>query len=54
MVALTDAGGSVVDRYGYGVWGSLVSSSEAVPQRLRYAGYWYDAELGWYWASVRY
>ncbi len=54
VVALTDSSGSVVDRYAYGVWGSLVSSSEAVPQRLRYAGYWYDAELGWYWASVRY
>ena len=54
VVALTDSSGSVVDRYAYGVWGSLVSASEAVPQRLRYAGYWYDAELGWYWASVRY
>jgi len=54
VVALTDAGGSVVDRYAYGVWGSVVSSSEAVPRRLRYAGYWYDAELGWYWAGVRY
>jgi len=44
----------VVDRYAYGVWGSLVSSSEAVPQRLRYAGYWYDQELNWYWVGVRY
>ena len=24
-----------------------------MPQRLRYAGYWYDQELGWYWVSVR-
>src|SRR5579883_3515342 len=54
VVALTDSSGSVVDRYAYGVWGSLVSSSEAVPRRLRYAGYWYDAELGWYWVGVRY
>ncbi len=54
VVALTDSSGSVVDRYAYGVWGSLVSSSEAVPQRLRYAGYWYDQELNWYWAGVRY
>jgi RHS repeat-associated protein len=54
VVALTDVSGNVVDRYSYGVWGALVSSSEAVPQRLRYGGYWYDAELNWYWASVRY
>src|SRR5579885_217995 len=54
VVALTDSSGSVVDRYAYGVWGSLVSASEAVPRRLRYAGYWDDAELGWYWAGVRY
>ncbi len=54
VVALTDSSGSVVDRYAYGVWGSLVSSSEAVPQRLRYAGYWYDQELNWYWVGVRY
>ncbi len=53
VVALTDSSRSVVDRYAYGVWGSLVSSSEAVPQRLRYAGYWYDQELNWYWAGVR-
>jgi len=54
VVALTDSSGSVVDRYAYGVWGSLVSSSEAVPQRLRYAGYWDDQELNWYWVGVRY
>src|SRR5579885_1204280 len=54
VVALTDSSGSVVDRYAYGVWGSVVSSSEAVPQRLRYAGYWYDQELNWYWVGVRY
>jgi RHS repeat-associated protein len=35
------------------VWGALTSASESVPQRLRYAGYWYDQELGWYWGSVR-
>jgi RHS repeat-associated protein len=24
-----------------------------VPQQLRYAGYWYDNELGWYWLGTR-
>lgn len=27
--------------------------SETVPQQLRCAGYWYDAEVGWYWLRVR-
>ena len=53
VVALTDANGAVVDRYSYDVWGKLLSATETVPQRLRYAGYWYDQELGWYWLSVR-
>ena len=26
---------------------------ESVPQQLRYSGYWYDSELGWYWLTVR-
>lgn len=54
VVALTDITGAVVDHYSYDAWGNLLSSSEQVPQRLRYAGYWYDAELGWYWVGVRY
>ena len=53
MVALTDSTGTVVDRYSYDAWGKLLSVSEQVPQQLRYAGYWYDNELGWYWLSVR-
>jgi RHS repeat-associated protein len=53
VVALTDTTGNVVDRYAYDVWGALTSVSESVPQRLRYAGYWYDQELGWYWVRVR-
>lgn len=53
VVALTDITGTVVDRYYYDVWGHLIGGSEGVPQRLRYGGYWYDAELGWFWVSVR-
>jgi hypothetical protein len=52
VVALVDAAGSVVDRYGYDLWGQPVVyqggvavTSEGVPQPLRYRGYWYD---GWY------
>jgi len=46
-------GGNVVDQYSYDLWGEPEAVSETVPQQLRYAGYWYDTELGWYWLSVR-
>ncbi len=57
VVALTDLNGKVVDRYAYDSWGELTSDdgvNESVPQQLRYAGYWYDEKLSWYWLSVRY
>jgi len=57
VVALTDINGKVVDRYAYDSWGELTSNDatdEMVPQQLRYAGYWYDEKLSWYWLSVRY
>jgi len=55
VVALTDVTGAVVDRYAYDPWGEGLpgGTSESVPQPLRYAGYWWDKELGWYWVSVR-
>jgi len=55
VVALTDISGTVVDRYAYDLWGQPVAAgtSESVAQPLRYAGYWYDAALGWYWIGVR-
>lgn len=53
VVALTDGTGNVVNRYAYDAWGTLTSASEGVPQRLRYRGYWFDAELGTYWLGVR-
>ncbi len=57
VVALTDVTGKVVDRYAYDSWGELTSDdsvNEQVPQQLRYAGYWYDEKLSWYWLNVRY
>lgn len=55
VVALTDVSGHVVDRYAYDLWGERLAdgTSESVPQQLRYRGYWFDSELGWYWVSVR-
>ncbi|HVD03394.1 MAG TPA: RHS repeat-associated core domain-containing protein, partial [Candidatus Dormibacteraeota bacterium] len=53
VVALTNQSGAVVDSYTYDQWGKPLTVSESVPQQLRYAGSWYDNELGWYWLSVR-
>jgi len=52
VVALTDANGSVVDRYAYDSWGESTSddrTNEHVPQQLRYQGQYYDEKLTWYW-----
>jgi len=54
VVAVTDATGKVVDRYNYDLWGEPIGTDyQSVPQPLRYAGYWYDAELQWYWLAGR-
>jgi len=53
VVALTDVNGNVVDQYAYDLWGRPTTVQESVPQPLRYQGYWYDNELGWYWLSSR-
>jgi len=52
VVALTDANGSVVDRYAYDSWGESTSDdrvNEHVPQQLRYKAQYYDEKLTWYW-----
>jgi len=55
VVAVTDSSGAVVDRYAYDPWGEGLpeGTSETVTQPFRYAGYWWDKELGWYWVNVR-
>jgi len=55
VVALTDSTGAVVDRYAYDPYGENLpeGTSETVPQQLRYASYWFDAALGWYWVGAR-
>ncbi len=63
VIALTDATGAVVQQYSYDAWGKLLPqlqstgggalglTTEAVPQPLRYRGYWYD---GWYDGAALY
>jgi RHS repeat-associated protein len=56
VVALTSLTGTVVDSYGYDLWGEPLpgTTQEQVVQPFRYAGYWYDWQLQWYWVGVRY
>ncbi len=44
---------TVVDAYAYDAWGQPAGAYESVAQPFRYAGYWWDNNLGWYWVSVR-
>ena len=46
MVGLIDAAGNLVNRYEYDVWGQPASTTEAVPQPLRYGARIYDAATG--------
>ncbi len=48
-----DGSETVVDQYAYDLWGLPTTVSEQVPQQLRYRGYWYDDETGWYWLQIR-
>ncbi len=52
-MALTDDLGNVVDQSVYDLWGEPTYVAEGVPRQLRYAGYWYDNGLGWYWLTTR-
>jgi len=55
VVAVADVNGKVVDRYNYDSWGEPIGKDyQTVQQPLRYAGYWWDGEVQWYWAAVRY
>ncbi len=54
VVAVTDQGGAVVDRYAYNQWGRETgndATDEEVPQQLRYRGLYYDEQPARYWMS---
>ena len=56
VVAVTSGGLSVVASYTYDAWGRLVTSSGwmASINPLRYRGYYYDTETGFYYVQSRY
>jgi RHS repeat-associated protein len=51
---LTDASGSITDRYDYEAFGNLVFQSGTTANAYRYSGEQYDADLGLYYLRARY
>ena|GEM_PF-2944282 len=47
---------AVVVRYAYDAWGNILSMTGpmAYTNPIRYRGYYYDDETGWYWLQTRY
>ena len=59
VIALLNSAGALVASYNYGAWGSctVYNSSDAAIgdlNPLRYRGYYYDAETGFYYLQSRY
>ena len=56
VVALMDTSGTVIARYTYNAWGEILSATGEMAETnpLRYRGYYYDSETGFYYLQSRY
>ena len=66
VIAILDTNGDVVARYAYDAWGKVLSVTDkdgntitdanhvANINPIRYRGYYYDTETGWYYLQSRY
>ena len=56
VVKLVTASGSAVATYEYDAWGKVLSATGSMAEKnpLRYRGYYYDAETGFYYLQSRY
>ena len=66
MVGIIDNGGSVVAKYSYDAWGNILGVTNGVGEPItetdhianinpiRYRGYYYDSETGFYYLQSRY
>lgn len=56
VVKLVTASGTVVASYEYDAWGNILSQSGSLAEinPLRYRGYYYDSETGFYYLQSRY
>ena len=55
-MSFTDNTGAVVAEYTYDAWGNTISATGtwAAVNPLRYRGYFWDSETGYYWLQTRY
>ena len=56
VIKLIEADGTVAAQYTYNAWGEILSSSGTMSEinPLRYRGYYYDTETGFYYLQSRY
>jgi RHS repeat-associated protein len=57
VVGIYDANGAVVARYEYDAWGNVVSATNSFVANhnpIRYRGYYFDSETGYYYLQSRY
>jgi len=56
VVKLVDGGGTSVASYAYDAWGNILTATGTMAQinPLRYRGYYYDTETGFYYLQSRY
>ena len=56
VVAITDTVGTIVGNYEYDAWGKVLTADTSIAQQnpIRYRGYYYDNETGYYYLQSRY
>ena len=56
VLAITDTEGSIVGNYEYDAWGKILTADTDIAEQnpLRYRGYYYDNETGYYYLQSRY
>ena len=56
VLAITDTSGTIVGNYEYDAWGTVTLADTEIAQQnpLRYRGYYYDNETGYYYLQSRY
>ena len=56
VLAITDTNGDIVGNYEYDAWGKVLTADTDIAKQnpLRYRGYYYDNETGYYYLQSRY
>lgn len=51
VISITDTAGALVANYEYSAWGKVLTADSSIAQQnpLRYRGYYYDNETGYYY-----